>query len=480
MRADRTHPVGTGRDLEPGALLADVAIDDAWLVDPASGRSGPGSLRIEDGTIAEVRWAGGRADPADAGIVVAPAFLDLHAHLREPGGEEAEGFASGLAAAAHGGFGTVTAMPDTRPPLDRPEVVQRAGAAAAASGSPVRVLLAAALTVGREGKTLGPLASLAAAGVAAFTDLPSPTSDPALLRAALTEAGSLGLPVIVHPDEPALTAGAEANEGLPATILGLRGASPAAEVAAVARAVAVLRQVSAEMPPDVRPHLHLTGVSVADSLDPIRAARNDGLRVTCDVFPHHLAMHDGWLGGDRRWAWDAVSAPWSGEPGEADPYDVDTRLDPPLRSPEDAIALLAALEDGTIDAIASQHAPARAVDKELPFGEAVPGIAGLETTLGIVLEAVDAGRLGLARAVRALSLGPWRAIEGGRHGVPEPALREGAEASIVVIDRRDRWTVERAALRSRARNVPLAGRSLPGRVLLTTARGRVAWLDPGA
>lgn len=464
--------------LTPGAILAELTIEDAWLVDPASGRAGIGAIRVADGEIVEVAWAPGRGDPTEGRVIVAPAFLDLHAHLREPGGEEAEGFATGLAAAARGGFGAVLAMPDTRPPLDRPEVVQRAGAAAAATGSPVRTLLAAALTVGREGKVLGPLASLAGAGVVALTDLPAATADPALLRAALTEAGALGLPVILHPDEPSLSAGSEASEGLPATILGLRGATPAAEVAAVSRAVALLRQVSAEMPPDVRPHLHLSGISVAGALEPIRAARNDGLRVTCDVFPHHLALHDGWLGGDRRWAWEAAAAPWSGGPGEAPPYDPMTRLDPPLRGPEDAIALLAALEDGTIDAIATQHAPARAVEKELPFGEAVPGIAGLETTLGIVLEAVDAGRLGLSRAVRALSLGPWRAIDGGRHGLPEPALRVGADASLVVIDRAERVLVDRSLLRSRARNVPFQGRALPGRVLLTTARGRIAWLDP--
>ena len=469
----------TREELAAGDILTDFAIDDAWLVDPASGRSGPGSLRVEDGLITEVEWApvGGRNDGVAPSIVVAPGFLDLHAHLREPGGEEAETYATGLAAAAHGGFTTICTTPDTWPAVDRPEVAQRVGAAAAAAGSPVRARTWAALTVGREGRTLGPLASLAAAGAVGFTDLPAATTDPALLRAALTEAGALGLPVVIHADEPALSGGAEANEGLPATILGLRGASPAAEVAAVARAVAVLRQVSAEMPPDVRPHLHLTGLSVGAALEPIRGARSEGLRVTCDVFPHHLALHDGWLGGDRRWAWDAAPAPWSGLPGDAAPYSVDVRVEPPLRSPEDAIALLAALEDGTIDAIATQHLPVRAVDKELPFGDAVPGIGGLETTLGLVLEAVAGGRLGLGRAMRALSVGPFRVLDGARHGLAEPSLRAGATADLVVFDRSDRWQVGRPSLRSRAANTPFAGRSLPGRVLLTVSRGRIAWLD---
>ena len=460
-----------------GSVLSNLELEDAWLVDPASGRSGRGSLRIQDGVVAEVSW--GAPDPgAPPAIVVAPGFVDLHAHLREPGGEDAETFATGLAAAAHGGFTFVGSLADTRPTVDRPEVVQRVGAAAAAAGSAVRSRPYGAVTLGREGSTLAPLASLAAAGVIGFSDLPAPISDPAVLRAALTEAGVLGLPIVIHCDEPSLTAGSEAHEGLPATILGLHGASAAGEISAVSRALAILRQVSAEAPPDVRPHLHLAHVSAAGSLEPLRAARAEGLRVTCDVAPHHLALHDGWLGGDRRYAWDAAANPWAGGRAEAAPYSSATRVDPPLRAPEDAIALLAALEDGTIDAISSDHAPARAVDKEVPFGDASPGMSSLETALGLVLEAVAAGRLSLVRAVRALSLGPWRAIDGARHGIPEPGLREGVTASLVVFDSADRWTVAQTTLRSRGSNTPLLGRSVPGRVLLTVAGGRIAWLDP--
>jgi dihydroorotase len=460
------------------AVVTALEIGDALLVETGSGRSGRGALRVEDGIITAVRWSD-EAGGVEPSIVVAPAFIDLHAHLREPGEEDAETFATGLAAAAHGGFGYVCTMADTRPSLDRPEVVQRvlAAAAAAGAGSAVRARPYGAVTLGREGVTLAPLASLAAAGVVGFSDDPAPTTDPALLRAALTEAGALGLVVVIHADEPSLSAGAEANEGLPATILGLRGASVAAEVSAVSRAIAVLRQVSAEAPADVRPHLHVAHLSAAASLEPIRAARDEGLRVTCDVAPHHLALHDGWLGGDRRWAWDAAAAPWAGAAVDAAPFHTSTRLDPPLRSPDDAIALLAALADGTIDAIVSDHGPARAVDKELPFGDAVPGVTSLETTLGLVLEAVGAGRLSLVRAMRALSLGPWRAIDGARLDLAEPVLREGLEANLVVFDRSDSWTVSRATLHSRAENTPLLGRTLPGRVLLTVARGRLAWLD---
>jgi dihydroorotase len=248
----------------------------------------------------------------------------------------------------------------------------------------------------------------------------------------------------------------------------------------VSRAVAVLRQVSTEVPADVRPHLHIAHLSTAGSLEPVRSAREEGLRVTCDVAAHHLALHDGWPGGDRRWSWDAAASPWSGPgDGDAPPYHPGTRVDPPLRGPEDAIALLAALEDGTIDAIASDHAPARAVDVQRPFGEATAGMSSIETTLGLVLEAVGSGRLGLVRAMRALSLGPWRALDGARFDLPEPSLRVGSEANLVVFDRADRWVVGDDTLRSRGRNTPLTGRSLPGRVLLTIARGRLAWQDPG-
>ncbi len=460
-----------------GAVVGHLVIGDALLVDPLSGRLGPGTVIVEDGLVVAVEWAA-RSGYADGGpsVVVAPAFVDVRAHIREPGGEDAGSFVTELAAAAHGGFGFVATMADTRPPVDRPEVVQRVHAAGAATASPVRTRPWGALTVGREGKVLAPFASLATAGVVGFGDVPAATVDPAMLRAALTEAGALDMPVVVHPDEPSLTAGAEANEGLPATILGLQGASAAAEVSAVARAIAILRQVSAEAPPDVHPHLHLAHLSVAGSLDVVRGARAEGLRVTCDVSAAHLALHDGWPGGDRRWSWDAAPSPWAGRrEGDAAPYHPSTRATPPLRGPEDAIALLAGVEDGTVDAITSDHAPARTVDVELPFGEAAAGMSGLETTLGLVLEAVAAGRLGLVRAMRALSLGPWRALEGARLDLPAPALRVGAEANLVVFDRVARWPVSAGTLRSRGRNTPLLGRELPGEVLLTMSRGRVAW-----
>lgn len=461
-----------------GETLQHLEVDDFWMVDPASGYEGRGGLTIDAGQVTELRRtpdAGGEAPS----IVLTPGFIDLHAHVREPQAAEAEDFASALRAAAHGGFTWIATLADLRTPIDRAEVVQRVRAAAAASGSAIGTRPYGALTVGQDGVTLAPLAALAAAGVVGFTDDPKPVGDSALLRAALTEAGALRLPVVINADEPAFTAGAEANEGLPATILGLRGASAAGEVGAVARAVAVLRQVTGEAPPDVRPHLHVAHLSTSDSLAAVRAAANEGLQVTCDVTPHHLAMHDGWTGGDRRYSWSAASSPWSGVGGEASPYMAATRVEPPLRGPEDAIALLAGIEDGTITAVATDHSPWLSVDQDLPFGDAKPGMSGLETALGLLLEAVNAGRLSLRRVVRAMTVGPWRVIDGGRFGLLEPAIREGHPANLVLFDRSDAWRVDVSTLASRGRNTPLLGRDLPGRVLLTLSAGRVAYADPG-
>lgn len=244
---------------------------------------------------------------------------------------------------------------------------------------------------------------------------------------------------------------AEVNAGVPATILGLRGSDAANEVAAVRAALdGAIRAI------------HIGGISTAAVLEPIRDARARGVRVTCDVAAHHLALHDGWLGGDRRFAWDAVDAPWIGGPVDAIPYDSALRVEPPLRSPADAVALLAALGDGTIDAIAPDHRVITSVAKDVPFGEAMAGIAGIETTLGLVLEMVDAGRISLPRAMATLTWG-------------RPSLRVGTQANLVVFDRAERWEVSASSLVTQSRS-PLDGRSLPGRVLLTVADGHVAWV----
>jgi dihydroorotase len=454
--------------------LTDLEISRAWLVDPAAGRQGPGEIVVRDGILEAVTWLDGDEASAidDTGVIVAPGFIDLHAHLREPGNEDAETVASGLAAAAHGGFTTVCAMPNTTPVLDEPGVLARIRAAGAMSGSPVELLAHGAVTVGREGETLAALGELADAGVVGFSDDGAPIASASILRSALAYAGALGLPIVDHPEEAGLTAGAEANDGFVATFLGLRGWPVAAEEMAVARDLAVLADVVPDVP---GARLHLTHVSSAGALDLIRRAKAAGLPVTCDVTPHHLALSDEWVAGARRWAWDASGDPWADDAMRAGAFDSSLRVNPPLRAPEDAAGVLEALVDGTADAVATDHAPHTEVDKAVEFGSAANGISGIETALGLLLVAVDAGRLPLARAIEALTTGPSAVLAGRSRRNGTVGLVEGAPADLVVFDRSDPWLVTAESLLSRGKNSPLIGRDLPGRVLVTFAGGQIAF-----
>lgn len=451
----------------------------AWAFDPTMRRSGPAEVVVRDGVLQSVAWLKDARGVDDRGIVVAPGLLDLHAHLREPGNETAETVASGLAAAAHGGFTAVCAMPNTTPPIDTAAAVRATLLAASASGSPVRLLPIGAATAGRAGDRLAPLGELVDAGAVGFSDDGAPIHATELFRTALVGAGMLGVPLIDHPEDPALTAGAEAHDGLIATVLGLRGWPAAAEATAVARDIAILADVVRDVP---TARLHLTHLSTAESLDHVRHAKASGLPVTCDVTPHHLALTDEWLAGARRWAWAAIDGdgtardPWRDGVIEAPPYDAALRVNPPLRSPVDARACRVALADGTVDAVATDHAPHTEVDKAVEFGLAKPGIGGIETALGILIEAVDAGELELESVIRALTIGPARVLATANAARPA-GLVEGRPADLVVFDRADRWTVEPLALRSRGFGSPLDGRSLPGRVLATIAGGRIAHVD---
>jgi dihydroorotase len=459
-----------------GAVVAELEISRAWLVDPASGREGPGEIVVTNGILEAVTWL----DDADAdgvddrGVVVAPGFVDLHVHFREPGNEDAETVASGLAAAAHGGFTTVCLMPNTAPALDDPAVLARIRGAASASGSPVRALAWGAVTAGRAGETLAALGEMADAGVVGFSDDGAGVPSSTLVRSALAYAGALELPIVEHAEDATQTTGAEANDGFVATVLGLRGWPAAAEETAVARDLAILAEVIRDVP---GARLHLTHLSTAGALDLVRRAKAAGLPVTCDVTPHHLALSDEWIAGARRWAWEATGDPWGDGTDAivAAPYASSLRVNPPLRSPSDAAACREALLDGTADAIATDHAPHTSVDKDVEFGSAANGISGIETALGIVLALVDAGLVPLARALEALTTGPARVLGTGWGGGAAPGLVEGAPADLVVFDRSASWTVEPAALASRGKNTPLAGRELAGRVLLTVAGGRLAY-----
>jgi dihydroorotase len=462
-----------------GAIVADLEISRAWLVDPASGREGPGEIVVTDGVLEAITWLDGdEADGIDdRGVVVSPGFVDLHVHFREPGNEDAETMASGLAAAAHGGFTTVCLMPNTTPALDDPAVLARVREAARASGSPVRALAWGAVTAGRGGTTLAALGEMADAGVVGFSDDGAGVPSAELVRNALAYAGALGLPIVEHAEDATQTVGAEANDGFVATVLGLRGWPAAAEETAVARDLAVLAEVIRDVP---NARLHLTHLSTAGAIDLVRRAKAAGLPVTCDVTPHHLALTDEWLAGARRWAWQATGDPWGDGTGAivAVPYASGLRVNPPLRSPSDAAACREALVDGTADAIATDHAPHTSVDKDVEFGSAANGISGIETALGLVLAAVDAGLIPLSKALELLTVGPARVLGGGWGAAPAPGLVEGAPADLVVFDRSATWTVEPAALASRGKNTPLLGRDLAGRVLFTLAGGRLAYEAP--
>jgi dihydroorotase len=303
-----------------------------------------------------------------------------------------------------------------------------------------------------------------------------------VLRSAFAYAGGLGLPIVEHAEDLTLTADAEASDGVVATVLGLRGWPVAAEFAAVSRAIALLADVHVDVP---TARLHLTHVSTGASLELVRLAKARGLPVTCDVTPHHLSLSDEWVAGARRWAWDAVDEhgrardPWADEALVGQPFLTATRVNPPLRCAEDAMACLAALTDGTADALATDHAPHREVDKAVEFGAAANGISGLDTALGVLLAAVDAGRLPLLRAIAALTMGPASVLR-GRMRRANPGLVEGEPADLVVFDRSDAWTVTEESLASRGKNTPLLGMVLPGRVLLTLAGGRIAYEAPEA
>jgi dihydroorotase len=472
--------VTVAEELAVGAVVGDLEVSRAWLVDPATGREGPGEIVVTDGILEAVTWLdddeGAGID--DRGVVVLPGLVDLHVHLREPGNEAAETVATGLAAAAHGGFTTVVAMPNTTPALDDPAVLARIRAAAVASGTPVRLLAWGAITAGRAGQTLAALGELADAGIAGFSDDGAGVQSAELVRNALAYAGALGLPIVEHAEDASQTTGSEANDGYVATVLGLRGWPAAAEEAAVARDLALRADVVRDVP---GARLHLTHLSTAGSLDLVRRAKAAGLPVTCDVTPHHLALTDEWLAGARRWAWEATGDPWANEREAivAAPYASSLRVNPPLRSPSDAAACREALLDGTADAIATDHAPHTSVDKDVEFGLAANGISGLETALGVVLAMVDAGLVPLARAVDALTTGPSRVLGAAWGDRPAPGFVEGSAADLVVVDRSAGWTVEPASLASRGKNTPLAGRLLAGQVILTIAAGRLAYEAPG-
>jgi dihydroorotase len=385
-------------------------------------------------------------DAKARGLLTAPGFIDLHAHLREPGFEDSETIATGARAALAGGFTTICAMPNTEPAIDSPgliaELIARGAAAKAA-----RVLPIATITRGRKGTELADLVELAAAGAVAFSDDGSPVADAQLFRNALEYARAAGRPILEHSQDLALSAGGVMHEGVVSARLGLPGMPAAAEESAIARDLALAKLTGGR--------LHLSHVSTAGGVELVRRAKHDGLAITAEVTPHHLSLTDEWVAGSRAFAWED-----GGPRGAA--YDTATKVNPPLRTAADVRACWAGLMDGTIDAIATDHAPHASTKKDVEYQEAAFGISALETAVPLLLAGVGAGWGTWDRVVEALTAGPARVL-----GIEVP------KHDLVVIDPRAAWTPTAASLRSLGKNTPLLGRGLIGRVVAAVVDGEV-------
>jgi len=383
------------------------------------------------------------------GCLVAPGLVDLHTHLRQPGGEVAETVETGTRAAAAGGYTAVVAMPNTDPPLDNPSVVRdvlELGRSALAE-----VAVAAAITVGRKGEQLAPMGELAALGVRLFTDDGRGVQDPGVLRRALEYAGDLGVVLAEHCEDASLAKGGHMHEGAWSSRLGIPGQPALAEEAMLARDLGLVRLTGTAM--------HFLHLSTAGSCELVRRAKAAGLPVTAEATPHHLALSD----------------------AEVASYDPVFKVNPPLRTESDVEALREALRDGTIDAVATDHAPHPVEEKEHPFDQAPPGMIGLETALSVLF--TNLGRsLPSVELFGAFSWRPARIARldlasGGRQGGP---VEQGIPANLVVFDPSETWTVVAGELASRSRNTPFGGRPLTGRVRHTVYEGEPIVIDRAA
>ncbi len=392
--------------------------------------------RIEKiGTGLEEGFHGEKIDVS--GCLVTQGVIDMHVHLREPGREDEETIESGCAAAMAGGVTAVCAMPNTTPPCDSQEVVRFLKKRA--EEQLVEVLPVACITKKREGKEITEMAELVKAGAVAFSDDGSPVVNAAVMRAALEYSSMFEVPVIEHCEDPHLVAGGQMHEGWMSTRLGLPGMPDIAEAVMVARNIALAEYCGG--------HIHIAHVSTAKSVEYVRRAKENGVKVTCEVTPHHLTLTD-----------EALIR-----------YDTNLKMNPPLRSHEDVEALLVGLRDGTIDVIASDHAPHSLEEKDVEFAAAPFGILGVETMLGIVLSRlVQAGELRLEEALRKMIIAPRQVL-----GLPLPRFQEGEPANVTIFRPEESWTVRKETLHSRSRNMPYEGWELSGRVYGVLNRGYV-------
>jgi dihydroorotase len=419
-----------GRVIDPSQNLDETA--DVAIVDGRVDRIGRiGEIGDGDRTVEDLDCAG---------FVVAPGFIDVHCHLREPGREDVETIATGAQAAAAGGFTAVCAMPNTDPVTDNQAAVgfvlrqgQRAGAA--------RVYPIGAITLGQKGEALAEFGEMVGAGAVAVSDDGRPLVSAQLMRSALEYSRTFGIPVADHCEEPTLAAGGAMNEGVASARLGLKGVPNEAEEIMVIRDILLARRSGG--------HVHLCHLSTAGSVELLRWGKERGVRVTAEVCPHHLSLTEGMVLG----------------------YNTNAKMNPPLRTDADVAALREAVSDGTIDVIATDHAPHHYDEKEREFADAPNGIVGLETALGVIVTwLVEPGILDLPLLVERMAVAPARAfsLAGG-------TLRAGAVADVTVFDPSAQWTVDPTRFRSKGRNTPYAGQRLRGRAEYTVVDGRVIY-----
>jgi dihydroorotase len=425
-----------GRVLDPSRgvdVEADLWLDQGRI--SGLGEDAPAALRSHpDAEVIDV-----------SGAVVCPGLVDIHVHLREPGQEEKETVESGTRAAARGGFTTIACMPNTVPPLDERPRIEFVIRRARESGH-ARVLPIAAVTRGQMGEELTEIEDLIEAGAVAFSDDGKPVHNAEIMRRALELTRPLGVPVIQHAEDPDLKGLGVVHEGWIATRVGLKGIPDAAESVMVARD-ALLAELTGG-------RVHVAHVSAARSVDIIRKAKARGIAMTAEVTPHHLILTD-----------EAVST-----------YDTNTKMNPPLRTSRDREALIEGVVDGTIDCLATDHAPHTEIDKDVDFDSAPFGILGLETALGLYLKAlVEPGHLTLPELLLRMTRKPLEVL-GRRGGTLEP----GEPADVTVFDPMGRWTVRAYESASRSRNTPFDGWELPGRVLVTILDGQVTYREPAS
>ena len=381
------------------------------------------------------------------GLVVCPGFIDIHCHLREPGDRDKETIATGTAAAAKGGFTTVCAMPNTRPPIDSADMVDFILGKARDEGV-VKVLPIGCVTQGREGSVLTNLEELARGGAIAFSDDGSPVADEALMRQTLAS----GLLIINHCEDLGISSGGVMNEGQTAASLSLKGWPASAEEVMVARDISLAASTGGR--------LHLAHVSTAGTVELVRRAKERGIPVTAEATPHHLTITEEWA---------------KTSPGHQCPYNTNAKVNPPLRTNSDVEAVVQGLKDGVIDCIATDHAPHTSADKDCTFQEAAFGISGLETALGSLMALVHDGRLDITILVDRLTAGPARVLS--RPDLCPATLKPGSPADVTIFDPQAEWVVDTERFASKGKNTPLEGSTLKGRVVVTIVDGRVVYED---